>query len=64
MPFFEDARIELENRGSILLENVEYEIRTVAYRDPVNHVGYFRATYSDHPHPTLGKDSISGYQSS
>ena len=49
MPFFTNARIEIQNRGDTPLNGVRYEIRTVPYRDPPNHVGYFHATYSDHP---------------
>jgi hypothetical protein len=58
MPFFKAARIELENRGSGSLDKIAYEIRTVGYRDPVNHVGYFHATLSDHPRPAPGKDTV------
>jgi hypothetical protein len=56
MPFFRNARIELQNRGDAALEGINYEIRTVKLVDPPQHVGYFHATYSDHPKPTAGKD--------
>jgi hypothetical protein len=58
MPFFKNARIEIQNRGSTPLKNVRYEIRSVPYRDPPSHVGYFHATYSDHPRTTPGKDVV------
>jgi hypothetical protein len=56
MPFHKTARIELQNRGDADIRGVTCEIRTVPYRDPANHVGYFHATYSDHPRPTPGRD--------
>jgi len=58
MPFFRSARVELQHRGDAPLDGVEYEVRTVPYRDPANHVGYFHATYSDHPEPEPGKDAV------
>ena len=58
MPFFQDARIEIQNRGEAPLNAIRYELRTMPYRDPPNHVGYFHATYSDHPSPTPGQDVV------
>ena len=57
MPFFKGARIEIENRGDEPMAGVKYEIRTVPYRDPKNHVGYFHATYTDHSRPANGLDN-------
>jgi hypothetical protein len=56
MPFFENARIELFNPGAESLEGIEYEIRSVASNDDPRTVGYFHATYSDHPKPVAGED--------
>src|SRR5690606_39216413 len=58
MPFFKNARIEIENRNDKPLADVRYEIRTVPYNDPKNHVGYFHATYTDHSHPATGLDNV------
>jgi Protein of unknown function (DUF2961) len=58
MPFFENAKIELQNRGEKPLASIRYEVRSTPYRDPRNHAGYFHATYSDHPRPTPGKDVL------
>jgi hypothetical protein len=58
MPYFHSARIELQNRGDAPLGGVEYEVRSQPYRDPPSHVGYFHATYTDHPAPTAGKDVV------
>ena len=58
MPYFREARIELVNPGEKTIDDVAYEIRTVPYRDPANHVAYFHATYSDHPKPTAGQDVL------
>lgn len=49
MPYFQDAKIELENRGDTAVSDVAYEVRTLPYEGPSNHVAYFHATYSDHP---------------
>jgi hypothetical protein len=56
MPFHKSAHIELMNRGDKPITGVRCEVRTVPYDDPPNHVGYFHATYSDHPRPTPGHD--------
>jgi hypothetical protein len=58
MPVFRTARIELQNRSDAPATGIEYEIRSVPYRDPPNHIGYFHATYSDHPSPIPGKDVV------
>ncbi|WP_428304142.1 DUF2961 domain-containing protein [Lacipirellula sp.] len=58
MPYFNNARIELVNSGENAIDDVAYEIRAVPYRDPVNHVAYFHATYSDHSKPTAGQDVL------
>jgi hypothetical protein len=58
MPFFRHAKIEIQDRRGLSLDRIKWEIRTVPFTDPVNHVGYFHATYSDHPQPQLGKDVV------
>lgn len=56
MPFFRQARIELiEERGKPVT-GIEWQVRRVPFADPINHVGYFHATYTDHPNPKLGQD--------
>src|ERR1035441_3462101 len=54
-PFFRSARIELIYSGQTPLE-VRWSLRYQPYRDPPSHVGYFHATYRDHPNPEPGKD--------
>lgn len=56
MPFFKNARIEIENRAGRPIENLQWEIREQPLTDPANHVTYFHATFADHPTPTLGQD--------
>jgi hypothetical protein len=56
MPFFRHARFELLNEGDSAVPGVRWSIRYTAFKDSPNHVGYFHATYRDHPHPTLGED--------
>jgi len=58
MPFFQHAKIEIQQRQGRPLAGINWEIRTVSFTDPINHVGYFHATYSDHPEPKLGQDVI------
>jgi hypothetical protein len=58
MPFFKHARIELQEMTGQAIPEVQWELRTVPYTDPLNHVGYFHATYTDHPDPEIGKDNI------
>jgi len=58
MPFFRRAKIEVQERQGLTFSNIEWEIRTEAFTDPINHVGYFHATYSDHPKPKLGQDVV------
>lgn len=56
MPFFKNAKIEIQGRSEKSLGNIKYEIRTVDLKVPANTVAYFHATYSDHPDPVLGQD--------
>lgn len=58
MPFFRHAKIEIQERQGLTFSNIKWEIRTEAFTEPINHVGYFHATYSDHPEPKLGQDVI------
>lgn len=55
MPFFKSARIEL---GGAAISDVRWKIRYVPYKDPPNFVGYFHATYRDHPSPEPGRDLV------
>lgn len=57
MPFFRSARMELIAPG-VAIKDVRLNFRTEAYRDPPNHVGYFHATYRDHPSPRPGEDLL------
>ena len=58
MPFFRSAKIELIGRSARAIDDVRFAIRTQPYTGPVNHVGYFHATYADHPIPEKGKDVL------
>jgi Protein of unknown function (DUF2961) len=58
MPFFRSARIELRNTEPKNLLDVKWSVRYTPYRDPPEHVGYFHATYADHPRPEAGKDLV------
>jgi len=55
MPFFRSARVEL---GGVPVTGVRWMVRYAPYKDPPNQVGYFHATYRDHPSPERGKDLV------
>jgi hypothetical protein len=58
MPFFESARIELIPGAKDSVTNINWNIRTQPLKDPPAQLGYFHATYNDHPHPERGQDLI------
>ena len=55
MPFFRSARIELAGAGAAA-SSVRWQVRYEPFVDEPSHVGYFHATYRDHPHPAKGAD--------
>jgi hypothetical protein len=58
MPFFQHAKIELQERSGKGFKNIHWELCTVPFNDPVNQVGYFHATYKDIPKPRPGEDIV------
>lgn len=58
MPFFKSARIELVGAPADALRDIEWSIRYEPFKDPPCEVGYFHATYRDHPKPEPGKDLV------
>jgi len=57
MPFFRSARMRLDGVATDI-DDVQWSIRHQPFKDPANHVGYFHATYRDHPSPEMGKDLV------
>ena len=57
MPFFRSARIELTGGGTAIA-GVQWAVRYAPFKDPPNQVGYFHATYADHPSPQPGHDMV------
>ena len=57
MPYFKSARIELVGTDRAV-QDVQWSLRTSPYTGPANHVGYFHATYHDHPHAEIGRDLV------
>ena len=57
MPFFRSARVELTGAGKSV-PGVEWRVRTAPFKDSPSQVGYFHATYRDHPDPEPGKDLV------
>lgn len=58
MPFFRSARIELVGNGENEISDVRFSVRHAPFSDASNHVGYFHATFRDHPQPTPGKELV------
>jgi hypothetical protein len=58
MPFFRSARIELGGAGLTAIPGVKWTVRYAPFKDPASHVGYFHATYQDHPSPVRGHDLV------
>lgn len=57
MPFARSARIELVG-GDVPVNDVQWAVKSVTMHDPPNWVGYFHATYRDHPIPEKGADLV------
>jgi len=57
MPFFRSARIELAGAAATV-HDIRWMVRYEPFHDPANQVGYFHATYHDHPHPQKGADLV------
>ena len=57
MPFFKSAKVELVGAGREI-RGLTASVTHHPYRDPPNHVGYFHATYRDHPKPAAGEDLV------
>lgn len=58
MPFFRSAHIELIGADGKDLSDIRWSLRTEPLQAHPEEVGYFHATYRDHPHPELGKDLV------
>lgn len=58
MPFFRSARIEIVGADDSDIPDVRWRVRYEPLSARPGEVGYFHATYRDHPHPERGKDLI------
>ena len=58
MPFFKSACIELTGPPGESISDVAWTVRHQPFKDPPGAVGYFHATYRDHPQPEPGKDLV------
>ena len=58
MPFFKSMRVELLGNGSNSVDNIQFNARYLSCEASKSQVGYFHATYKDHPHPEPGKDLV------
>jgi hypothetical protein len=57
MPFFQSARFELVGTTQAIA-GIQWRLSHHPNNVPSSHVGYFHATYRDHPAPELGKDLL------
>jgi hypothetical protein len=57
MPFFKSAKIEVMGTDR-KFQDIQFLVRESDYTGPANHVGYFHATYRDHPRPEIGRDLV------
>jgi len=57
MPFFRSARVELTGTDETL-SNIVCSVGIEPFPDAPADVGYFHATYRNHPHPVTGKDLV------
>ena len=57
MPLFKSVRVELTGAAE-LIPDVRWSIRHQPMKSPPAHVGYFHATYRDHPEPARGHDLV------
>ncbi len=57
MPFFKNARIEIQPRGAKERLQANYEIRYTDLEGSPKDYTYFHATYTDIPNPVLGQDN-------
>jgi hypothetical protein len=58
MPFFKSAYIEVIASSSTPLPPTSWIASYEPLREPPAQLGYFHATYRDHPNPELGKDLV------
>jgi hypothetical protein len=58
MPFFHSARIELTGPEQTPIHDLQWAVRYAPFKDPPGSVGYFHATYRDHPEPIPGQDLV------
>jgi hypothetical protein len=58
MPFARSMRIELVGNQDAPIKDVNWSLRMMPLRRPMSEVGYFHATYRDHPQPMAGQDLV------
>jgi hypothetical protein len=58
MPFFISARVELIGPPGASVSNLAWTVRSQPFADGPTTVGYFHATYRDHPYPEPGIDLV------
>ena len=58
MPFFAAAHIAVHSDEASILPDIQWSVRYAPYTDAPADVGYFHATYADHPSPEPGRDLV------
>lgn len=57
MPFARSARIEIVGHAEQIAD-VRWSVRAAPTDTPMKHLGYFHATYRNHPYPVPGEDLV------
>ena len=58
MPFFRSAEMELVGAEAAPIRDIRWRVRCQPFADSPDQVGYFHATYRDHPSPDPGHDLV------
>jgi hypothetical protein len=58
MPFFRSAQMSLGGGNEAAIRGIRWSVRHQPLADPPSDVGYFHATYRDHPSPEPGQDLV------
>jgi len=58
MPFFRSAEMELVGAQDAPIFDLHWRVRYQPFTDSPDQVGYFHATYRDHPSPEAGRDLV------
>lgn len=58
MPFLSDAEITLEERSGKNIGPISLKVKVLPFAGNARDIGYFHATYTEHPQPVAGQDVV------